>query len=321
MDIKDWILILGGGLLLAVVGHGFWLAWRSRRDNLPLHIDNAVPKEEVSELELLRGELPNGGARVVDGSPPQQATLELNVPVLLEPDATVEPVISARREPAFRAEPEVRAEPAITQPVDRGEPVMIEEPDVAIVAESSDRPERVRENVAVTPGDRVERPSLRRRAAAPARVENPEPIPVEPPEEVIVINVLGRHGERFAGGGLLDVFLRNSLNFGDMNIFHRTDPLTKMNVFSVASAVEPGTFDMSDMDSFSTIGVSFFLQLPGPDEPMAVFDDMLEVARDVGASLAGDLKDENLSVMTGQTIEHCRQRINEFTRKRMSQRA
>ena len=310
MDIKDWILILGGGLLLAVVGHGFWLAWRSRRDNLPMHIDSDIPKEDISDLELLRGELPNGGARVVDRTPPQQASLELNVPVLLEPDASVEPVVSPPRETAVRAEPVFSPEPA-----PRSE---AEAADVAMVAE---RPERRQESLATTAEDRVERPKPRRRAAAPARVETPEPKPAEPAEEVIVINVLGRHGERFSGGGLLDVFLRNGLTFGDMNIFHRTDPLTKLNVFSVASAVEPGTFDMSDMDSFSTIGVSFFLQLPGPDEPMAAFDDMLDVARDVGASLAGDLKDENLSVMTGQTIEHCRQRINEFSRKRMSQRA
>ncbi len=30
MDIKDWILVGGGLLLVAVIGHGFWLAWRSR---------------------------------------------------------------------------------------------------------------------------------------------------------------------------------------------------------------------------------------------------------------------------------------------------
>jgi len=58
MDIKDWILILGGGLLLAVIGHGLWLAWRSRRDNLPLHIDSDIPSEDVNERHMrLAGKL------------------------------------------------------------------------------------------------------------------------------------------------------------------------------------------------------------------------------------------------------------------------
>ncbi len=35
----------------------------------------------------------------------------------------------------------------------------------------------------------------------------------------------------------------------------------------------------------------------------------------------GELKDEQRSVMTGQTVEHYRQRISDFCRRRMSKRA
>ncbi|MEC7377990.1 MAG: cell division protein ZipA, partial [Pseudomonadota bacterium] len=38
-------------------------------------------------------------------------------------------------------------------------------------------------------------------------------------------------------------------------------------------------------------------------------------------NLGGDLKDERRSVMTPQTIEHCRQRIREFERKQRSKKA
>ena len=118
-----------------------------------------------------------------------------------------------------------------------------------------------------------------------------------------------------------EAFLRNGLKFGDMNIFHRIQPASKVVQFSVASAVEPGTFDLSAMEAFRTPGVSFFLQMPGPEEPLGVFEDMLAVTRDVAASLSADLKDEHQSVMTTQTIAHCRARIEDFSRKRMSQRA
>ena len=105
-----------------------------------------------------------------------------------------------------------------------------------------------------------------------------------------------------------------------MNIFHRLNPVTRTPVYSVANAIEPGTFDLSKMELMSTPGACLFLRLPGPSEPAAVFDDMLRVARDISQSLDGELKDENFSVMTGQTEEHYRQRIAEFSRKRMSKR-
>jgi cell division protein ZipA len=190
---------------------------------------------------------------------------------------------------AFRLEPDESTSPA---------PIAPEQP--RVVAERS--------------------PGRARKAGGPvkARARDDEG---EAPSEIIVINILARDGATFQGDKIMEVFLRNQLRFGDMNIFHRIDPASKAVWFSVASAVEPGTFDLSAMAEFSTLGITMFLRLPGPDEPLPVFDDMLGVARDIASSLGGDLKDEQLSVMTGQTSEHCRQRIAEFSRKRMSQRA
>ena len=54
---------------------------------------------------------------------------------------------------------------------------------------------------------------------------------------------------------------------------------------------------------------------------LQAFEFMLETAQCVVRNLGGELKDERRSVMTPQTIEHCRQRIREFERKQRSQRA
>ena len=158
----------------------------------------------------------------------------------------------------------------------------------------------------------------------PARRERDMPradvAPDRDEHEILAINVLARDNSRFSGSELWTAFQRNGLTFGDMNIFHRLNPVTRTPQFSVANAIEPGTFDLSGMDSMRTPGACLFLRLPGPSEPAAVFDDMLRVARDIGQSLGGELKDENFSVLTGQTEEHYRQRIAEFSRKRMSRR-
>lgn len=297
MDIKDWILIGGGLTLVGVVAHGFWLAWRNRRDTLRMAIDPNIPRDDIDDLVLLRGELPNGGARVADVPDQGHLDLEADAPVLMEQASRggarqgVEPIIGrVDADDGFRLEPDDTA-------------TLVAEPVVERKAPETEAP----------------RPRSRKPSARPAKATKE----AEPgvPDEIIVINVLARDGNTFPGDKLLEVFLRNELKFGDMNIFHRVDPGTRAVQFSVASATEPGTFDLSAMGTFDTRGVTMFLRLPGPDEPLTVFDDMLDVARDIAGSLGGDLKDEQLSVMTGQTSEHCRQRIAEFSRKRMSQRA
>ena len=120
---------------------------------------------------------------------------------------------------------------------------------------------------------------------------------------------------------MVDMLRAQGLKFGAMNIFHRIDPMTKARDFSVANAVEPGVFDLADLENFNSRGLSFFLQLPGPEDPLAALDDMVQVVRTLAAELGGEVKDEGMSVLTGQTVAHLRQRISDYARKRLSRRA
>ncbi len=91
-------------------------------------------------------------------------------------------------------------------------------------------------------------------------------------------------------------------------------------LFSMANAVKPGTFDLDDIDNFSTRAVSFFLGLPGPRHPKQAFDVMVAAARKLAHELNGELKDEQRSVLTAQTIEHYRQRIIDHERRSLMQK-
>ncbi len=289
MDIKDWILIGGSILLAAVVIHGFWVAWSNRRDTLKMAIDRNIPREEVDDLLLLRAELPNGGAR------PKSELASGRTDPNLEPRT---PRQGKPQQSSMFGEStaQVESTPLVTQ--------------------------RSVEREANEDFGRKKSPQTRSRAKPKStRHEKADDTPVQTPQEILVISVLGRNGQSFPGNELMQVFMRNGLKFGDMNIFHRLDVTTKAVQFSIVSVVEPGSFDLSNMDEFDTPGISFFMKLPGPDEPMAAFEDMLGVARDVARSLGGDLKDEQMGVITSQTIEHLKQRITDFSRKRMSQRA
>jgi len=143
-----------------------------------------------------------------------------------------------------------------------------------------------------------------------------------PAKEVIVINVLARTGEEFQGPALQRLLEACGLLYGDMDIYHRheTTDTTSPVQFSVASAVEPGTFRPAEIATLSTPGISFFMSLPGPGNALQAFNFMYETAQAVVRNLGGELKDERRSVMTSQTAEHCRQRIREFERKQRSKR-
>ncbi|MEE4298858.1 MAG: cell division protein ZipA [Pseudomonadales bacterium] len=380
---RDWFLVIGGLMIVGVLAHGAWLWLKARRDPLAFRYERDIPDIDVDDIDLLRGELPSGGARVVSGdgarhdppapaapatasgglaaavrrsatearedpeaSAPLSLDLEEQVPVLMDPidqDVAREAAEDARRheepveveqvaEPAAEREvppaveaveeadaaDEEGAEPAAPAPMGfeqtplfAGEPIVAPEP-----------ARRSRGARKTTRSEKAEGPARKRGAGSRDEDAPAAPEPLGPPEDVIVINVLCRGGEVADGPTLVETITDQGLRFGDMNIFHRTSPEDRGRIdFSLASAVEPGTFDLGAMDEFTTPGVTLFMQLPGPAKPIDAFEDMVTIARGIAARIGADLKDEQHSVMTAQTIEHCRQRVREFTRRQMSRRA
>ena len=89
----------------------------------------------------------------------------------------------------------------------------------------------------------------------------------------------------------------------------------------MANAVEPGTFDLADLAALKVAGLSFFLQLPTAVDGIEALESMLRAAQNVAQELGGELKDENMSAMTGQTSEHLRQRVSDFARRYLTQQA
>ena len=94
-----------------------------------------------------------------------------------------------------------------------------------------------------------------------------------PAKEVLVINVLARDSRIFDGARLLQSLLNTGMRYGDMSIFHQYSNKdgTGQILFSLANGVEPGTFDIENIEAIETSAVSFFMGLPGPGEPMKAF--------------------------------------------------
>lgn len=141
-------------------------------------------------------------------------------------------------------------------------------------------------------------------------------------EEILIIHVVARSEDGFKGPDLLQSILESGLRFGSMDIFHRHESMTGNGdkLFSMANALNPGTFDLDDIDMFSTRAVCFFMGLPGPRNTRQAFDLMIAAARKLANELDGDLKDDHRSDLTAQTIEHYRQRIADFERHQLTQK-
>lgn len=142
------------------------------------------------------------------------------------------------------------------------------------------------------------------------------------PDNVLVITAVSTAAEGFAGGLLYRLVSACDLHFGDMAIFHRHEDGSDSGPvqFSMANAVNPGTFDLVTIDQIRTPAVTFFMSMEEPRDVMHAFECMLATAETLAEHLDGDLLDENRSVLRPQTKEHYRQRIRDFEMHNRSRR-
>lgn len=137
-------------------------------------------------------------------------------------------------------------------------------------------------------------------------------------DEMVVISVLSRDPEGFDGAKLLELMMVCGLRYSrEMGVFHRfeTESADSELQFSMVNVLKPGTFPIEEMDEFVTPGITFLMPLPGATDSSAAFEAMVETAMVLVRHMGGELKDENRSVMTAQTIEFARQRVHEFERR------
>ncbi|MCG5499818.1 cell division protein ZipA [Ectothiorhodospira lacustris] len=149
--------------------------------------------------------------------------------------------------------------------------------------------------------------------AAPEPAERPG-TSAEPREKLVVLHVVAGVEDRFLGVDLAAALTAEGMEFGEMNIYHYlvTDGRRQIPVFSLANMLNPGTFDPEFMDEFTTLGVTLFLQLPGPCDAMESFDAMYHCAEGLAERLKGQVLDASRSALTRQGSEHIREDIRRW---------
>ncbi|MEE8057333.1 MAG: cell division protein ZipA [Pseudomonadales bacterium] len=311
LGVRDWMIIVGVLLIATVLLDGYRRIRNEQRGKIRMSLNKQFLNTSES-YEDHSCELPNGGARVVERQQTVQTThdpyssrysqsshgpamgggqldLEQTVPMLMES-------VASGQAPADQSVETVVSQAVVSQEV----------LSTGVAAESSSSSS----SYSSSPH------------SSPSQNSSPQNKGGECKQELMVINLVAKD-EPFKGPDLLHILLACDLRYGEMNIFHRHERANGNGAvqFSLANSVEPGTFELDNIDDFTTTGVCFFMSVPGPEHPIKAFDYMVETAQCLMSNLNGEMLDESRSAMTNQTLEHCRQRIQEFERRQLAQHA
>jgi cell division protein ZipA len=259
-------------------------------DRLRVKLDKAFMSsssldDDHNDLGLLKAELPNGGARIIKVG-------ASNIPVSSPSSAAK----AGSENPVLPGGTSQRV--AVTAASVAGQ---IPDNNPASAAASADQQKHH-----IVGADDGPAPSQEPTAESAQAAARPE-------EKYIVINVLGEiHGQP-----LLESLLSLGFTYGDMNIFHCQDK-NGVAQFSLANAVEPGSFDLEKIDEMVTPGVTLFMRAHELEQPLACFHQMMNAGSRLAEDLASQLCDETRSVMTAQAIEDRSQDLQEYQDRRSS---
>jgi len=132
-------------------------------------------------------------------------------------------------------------------------------------------------------------------------------------QKIVTLRLVARNRGSFRGDDLILSMRGIGLRRGKFGIFHRFDGDEEgAAVFSAASLVEPGHFDVENIKEQEFPGISLFLVLPGPIEGVDAFDLMIAAARTLAQSLNGELVDESGSTLSIQRERYMREEIVQF---------
>ncbi|WP_341501482.1 cell division protein ZipA [Gallaecimonas sp. GXIMD4217] len=315
MDSMRIILIVLGVLAIGgLLAHGLWSIrqqGQARLRSKPMKkvAPEPKPKDEGGFDDDGIGQVRTVGSR----TEPKMEQLDLS---LDKEQSAPQPKAMPKAEPAPRAQ-----QPAKPAPVQA-------ELAVEAVAE-------VAEAVAEPPPARPEPAPVAEPVAAPEPAEQPEPVIVEgqpeaepqpapqaepaPVDEVLVLNVIAREDSIIEGAELLPELLSMGFKFGEMKIFHRHKDANGRGpvLFSLANLVNPGTFELDDMEQFSTQGVALFMTLPNEGEAMKAFAMMLAAAQKLAEEFGCQVLDGDRNLVSTQTVQHYQSKIREFTRRQL----
>jgi cell division protein ZipA len=155
-------------------------------------------------------------------------------------------------------------------------------------------------------------------AESPAEEPSVE-TPAEPqiaaglPQKIVTLRVVARNKGAFKGDELILSLRGIGMRSGKFGIYHRYDGNDESRtIFSAASLVEPGSFDLANIKEQEIPGISIFMIIPGPVDGAEAFDLMMQAARALTQTMGAELLDESGSSLSIQRERYMREEIIQF---------
>ncbi len=317
LSIRDWLLIIGILLLMAVALDGLRRARNERRNQVRLSKNAKRAARKGVDDSLPNSELPNGGARLVGDEFDDEAAAESDSRDAASSERyQVDPLFTDPFEADDKTENPDDGLPSLSAVNETPADSIAPAGDVS--ADASPVDETLLDTEAPLRAEPTDHAHQARVSSAQA--SSVEPAADQPLDELLVLHVVASKDKPFVGKALQKILSACDCRQNSQNIFHRFEQENGQGKiqFSIVNMVEPGTFDFSN-DGFSTAGISFFLRLPGAENPAEAYDCMIEIAQVIVRNLGGSLKDEAHSTATEQTLQHGRQRIQDYQKRKLLQ--
>ena len=129
---------------------------------------------------------------------------------------------------------------------------------------------------------------------------------------LVIVNIAAQEGSEFVGNDIKRIAERSRMQIGDMGMFHFLDPRTGHSRFAMANRFEPGSFDPSTLETFSTRGLTLFMSIPRVSDPITVYDEMIAVARYAASELSGEMRDPDGGEIGESGVKKIRQQVTDI---------
>ena len=136
-------------------------------------------------------------------------------------------------------------------------------------------------------------------------------------DKIVSLYVAARAGQALRGEDIVVAAEKTGLVFGYMNVFHRLveGHPERGPIFSMASIMKPGSFDMARIREMETPAIAFFLTLPAPMTALDAWEKMLPTVQRMAELLDGVVLDDSRNALGRQRIAHIRDELRAYDRQ------
>lgn len=140
-------------------------------------------------------------------------------------------------------------------------------------------------------------------------------------EKLVMLYLAAKSGQMISGAELVLATEKVGLVYGHHQVYHRLAEGSGSNepIFSMANVIQPGYFDLRQIDQLQTPGVSFFMTLPGPVTAVRAWETMLPIAERMAQLLDAVLLDSDRNALGRQRILHIKEELRSFDREKERQ--